>query len=400
MKLLKYKNIRMPILIILALILTPMVFNIIKDARRSNVYAIDPLIVTYNGSSPPSPVFYVTNMLPGDEVTKEFNVKNGSTEDEQVTMDAIMTAELKDFSHILEVEVTDLSDNSSVYSGTLDSLLSLPPISLGNFLSDADKDFRVRVKFPESAGNEYQKALVVFDIIWRTDGPVLELPEECKLLEGKIVNVIEGTEGDDRIRGTDESDLIFGYGGNDDIDGERGDDCIIGGDGDDDELDGSYGNDIIVGGPGDDEIDGSDGNDILYGGDGNDKIDGSDNDDIIFGGAGNDEIDGGGNKDAIFAGDGDDEIDGGQGDDSIYGEDGNDTIEGSSGKDIIYGGLGHDVINGGTDDDQLYGNEGNDDINGSTGDDYIDGGSGNNTINGSTGQDECINGPTIESCEF
>lgn len=398
-KLQNYKKIRPGIIIFASLIFIPLVFNIIKKARNSEVYAIDPLVVTYAGGPPTNPMFYVTNMLPGDEEEKVFNVKNDSTEDEQVTMDTIMTQELKSFSHILEVEVTDLSIPAVIFTGTLKQMLDLPPLSLGAFLAGKDKDFRVKVKFPDSAGNEYQNALVIFDVIWRTDAPPLELPEECKILEGQIVNIIEGTDGDDHIKGTNKSDLIYAKGGRDKVRAGRGNDCIIGGDGDDIKLDGSYGNDIIVGGPGNDMLDGSDGNDILYGGDGDDEIRAGDNDDIVFGGSGDDEIDGGGNNDAIFADEGNDVIEGGSGNDSIYGEEGNDTIDGESGQDYIYGGIGNDILDGGSDNDHIYGEEDDDSIKGGSGNDFIDGGPGINDINGDSGTDECINAPIFESCE-
>lgn len=80
---------------------------------------------------------------------------------------------------------------------------------------------------------------------------------------------IEGTGGNDRLRGTDRADVIKGLGGNDRLEGEDG-------------------NDRILGGKGDDRLEGDDGNDRLQGGAGNDRLDGDDGDDILTGGAGRD----------------------------------------------------------------------------------------------------------------
>ncbi|KKQ52681.1 MAG: hypothetical protein US72_C0005G0016 [Microgenomates group bacterium GW2011_GWC1_38_12] len=307
----------------------------------------DPLILTYDpeGPLPDPPMFVVTNMLPGDSKTKDFNVKNASTEDESVTMDFIKTDEEKDFANILDVEVTELP-STVIFQGKLQALFDAPLFNLGNFPAGSDKSFRVKVKFPENAGNEYQNAMVMFDIKWQTEQPEIEIPEDCSFLESGITRVVEGTEGNDFIIGNKESELFILKGGNDIVFGGKGNDIILGGEGNDPRLDGSDGNDCIIGGPG------------------NDHLDGSDNNDVLFGNEGNDNLDGGGNDDLIKAGTGNDNVDGGAGNDVIYGEEGNDNIEGGSGNDNIWGGIGNDTIKGESGNDNLYGEEGNDNLQG------------------------------------
>lgn len=87
-----------------------------------------------------------------------------------------------------------------------------------------------------------------------------------------------GTEGRDRIVGTNATDVLYGKGGNDRLAGRGGEDVLYGGDG----------KDCMFGGPE---------NDILYGGSGNDHIglfcfaeifDAGE--DIMYGGSGNDMI--------------------------------------------------------------------------------------------------------------
>ena len=78
-----------------------------------------------------------------------------------------------------------------------------------------------------------------------------------------------GTLDDDRVTGTEDSDLLFGLWGND-------------------TLLGSSGNDLVFGGSGDDFLEGEADEDLLFGGVGEDIISGGAGDDSIFGGIGED----------------------------------------------------------------------------------------------------------------
>ncbi len=71
-----------------------------------------------------------------------------------------------------------------------------------------------------------------------------------------------GTDGNDKLRGTKDSDVLGGRDGNDDLSGRAGDDFLFGGNG----------NDKMKGGRGDDLLDGGGGNDRYKGGDGNDTF--------------------------------------------------------------------------------------------------------------------------------
>ncbi len=89
-------------------------------------------------------------------------------------------------------------------------------------------------------------------------------------------------EGKDSITGSDENDVLYGYGGQDVILGQKGADIINGGDK----------ADTIKGGNGGDTISGAKGSDTLKGGNGNDTISGGKGGDEINGGAGNDTLTG------------------------------------------------------------------------------------------------------------
>jgi len=84
---------------------------------------------------------------------------------------------------------------------------------------------------------------------------------------------IVGTEGRDRVEGTQRGDVIVTLGGDDLIDGRGGDDLICSGEG----------NDQIVAGDGDDVIEGGDGNDRIFAGPGDDIVYGGGGVDLCFG---------------------------------------------------------------------------------------------------------------------
>ena len=84
-------------------------------------------------------------------------------------------------------------------------------------------------------------------------------------------NVIEGTNGKNKLRGKKSNDSILGLGGKDKINGKKGDDI----------LDGGKGNDTLKGSKGDDYIFGSQGLDILFGGKGSDVFKTSKGGDVV-----------------------------------------------------------------------------------------------------------------------
>ncbi|UYI46055.1 calcium-binding protein [Vibrio natriegens] len=124
------------------------------------------------------------------------------------------------------------------------------------------------------------------------------------------LNWIFGTCDDDNMtgtKGTDTTDIFFGFGGKDNFVGFDGNDYIFGG-WSEDSLFGGRGNDFISGGFGNDYLSGGLGNDSLYGGFG---------DDIIFDYSGNNFISGGWGNDTIVIGDGESVLSGGFGADSF-----------------------------------------------------------------------------------
>jgi len=92
--------------------------------------------------------------------------------------------------------------------------------------------------------------------------------------------LVAGSPGRDRLRGSNEAELMFGFGGSDSLQAKGGDDRIYGG----------GGNDLLAGGQGDDGLFGEAGQDVLFGGAGGDRLNGGDGNDRIQGGSGDDWI--------------------------------------------------------------------------------------------------------------
>ncbi len=217
------------------------------------------------------------------------------------------------------------------------------------------------------------------------------------------VNIVDGGEGDDSISGGfSRVDRLYGGQGADSIFGMG---LLDGGDGNDrlragnwaSQLFGGAGNDILEGGDGEDLLDGGLGSDFLQGGNGSDRLIGGDGDDVLNGGfVGDDLLDGGAGVDtaqfgfalsqAVFRYEGDvllvqsrsgetdrlvnievlrftdhfidvingrvaDQrrllVEGGDGDDRLVGGGSNDRIVGGEGRDLLIGQGGADSLEGG-----------------------------------------------------
>jgi len=85
-----------------------------------------------------------------------------------------------------------------------------------------------------------------------------------------LLDIIDGTSGNDTLNGTQADDEINGLLGNDILNGDAGNDILGGGAGND-TLNGDAGNDTLNGDAGNDILNGGTGNDTLNGGAGNDS---------------------------------------------------------------------------------------------------------------------------------
>ena len=274
-------------------------FLVNLTAATNAIITDDQAIGTIENDDDEQPAVQVTKTAapttvqePGGDVTFLIEVKNTSSED---------------------VTLTDLTDD---VHGDLDGKGSCTVG--GSIASGATFSCSFTQHVAGSAGDEETDtvtATVIDDEGNEVSGSgsatvtIVERPPATDRCDG-LQPTLVGTEGNDKLTGTDGPDVIVGSGGNDIIKGQGG-------------------------------------NDVLCGGDGNDTIDGQGGDDTIDGGAGNDDLRGQGGDDEIEGGTGNDRIRGEGGEDTLSGGDGDDSLLGEGGDDVLDGGAGHDSLNGG-----------------------------------------------------
>ncbi|HKY01569.1 MAG TPA: calcium-binding protein [Burkholderiales bacterium] len=230
--------------------------------------------------------------------------------------------------------------------------------------------------------------------------------------------LINGTNNNDSLTGSEQADQMNGYFGDDDFLGRGGNDTIFGNEGND-ELDGDSGMDSLVGGPGHDIYTlRSDDGDLVI------ETPSSDIDMVeayfsytlpenveylyLYGGsytgtgnaAVNKMIGSNFGNDTLYGLDGDDVLSGGTSGAIVWPSNtpdvgahptvvnGNDVLYGGNGNDKLHGGAGNDILDGGTGIDSMYGGNGDDTY-------YIDSLSDLVDETGGNGTDTVVAGFTI-----
>jgi len=290
---------------IISILLIPFViyglYTLHLNKQTTTVKAFGDLTVDF-GVPTNDPIFTVTNMLPGDCEDRQIVVTNDGDDDAVV---AIRSDNEIDDDSLSEVLTIEISNGQSLYFDTLKQFFidsDYPDgIFLQNLTPGQEETYSVNICFDTSATEIYKNTSVTFDLIFGEIVSDISLPPECAHLAGAITETIEGTNGNDELKGTRANELILGLGGNDKIDGKGGDDCIVGAEGND-KLDGGTGRDIIVGGIGNDKLEGGTNNDKLYGGPGNDELFGDTGDDFLDGGEDRDYLKGGTGEDTCING--------------------------------------------------------------------------------------------------
>ena len=253
----------------------------------------------------------------------------------------------------------------------------------------ASKGAIYKINFDFDTGSAYTEFMAESQATGSNDGavdpravdPFSEIdPTASVQIRNIELTAAEG--GDDKLRGGDGNDEMYGNAGNDTLQGGTGDDTLSGDEGDD-KVFGGTGNDSMSGGDGNDTLKGGEGNDTMDGGDGNDYLAGKDGDDDMRGGAGDDKLSGGTGNDRLQGDAGSDKLWGGDGDDWAFGGINSDTLDLGAGNDTGLGGAG---------EDRLKGREGNDFLDGGAGKDHIIGGEGSDTISGGAGNDHLWGG--------
>ncbi len=270
----------------IALFLLPFVVFGLFQIRpgESSAHSYGRLIVD-TGVRHDGPIFTVDDFKPGDCETRKITVKNNTKTTKDLT---VRSANVEETGNLSDALTITISQNDEVlYEESFDKFLedskTLNGITLDSLEHGQTKKYYFKVCFDINAGNEFQKKVIKFDLLFGDVISPIELPLECAHLTGTITSVINGTEGNDRLYGTNASELILGLEGNDNINGKGGDDCIIGGEGND-KLVGGSGKDVLLGGAGNDELFGGSNNDFLDGGPDHDFLKGETGTDTCVGG--------------------------------------------------------------------------------------------------------------------
>ncbi len=210
--------------------------------------------------------------------------------------------------------------------------------------------------------------------------------------------LIRGGDGNDSLRVTHGSAMIYGDAGDDLIESGDGDDYLDGGDGQD-VIHDLLGTDVIDAGAGNDIVDAGDGNNYIYGRDGRDRLQAGDGNNFVYGGWGNDDIIVGTGTNYLF----------GRDDNRTLNPDPSEPIP--SDHDRFVFGDGTNLVVGNSDADEIgildgviYRSHGNNTVWGDDrqpidyeydGDDQIYLGNGNNTAYGGIGHDKIVVGSGV-----
>jgi len=270
------KRILIIVLIILGVIVAAVARTLVNPADFNTYASVGDLITDWGGVQAPNAMFYVTNMLPGDSVTKTLTVTNTSSGIKPLGIRAVqtsLTGEL-DFPAKLLLKIYENNVLIRDYSlaGLFTDSLNNGYIDFADLAPGATGHYTFTVTFDPNAGNPYQQDSVVFNLIL---GIAIEVPEQCQpVLAQPGVKFVFGTDKKETLTGGNYPNVIFGFGGDDVLNGNNLQDCLIGGDGND-KLHGNNKNDVLLGGDGNDDLNGNNGDDYLDGGSGTNKLDGS-----------------------------------------------------------------------------------------------------------------------------
>lgn len=243
-------------------------------------YAAGELVVSFDTQSG-KPMFDMQHMVPGEYASRNVTVYNGSTIPQTVRVRGVMTSVTGAFDDALAISIR--AERTVVYteqplSRFIKDSASIDGVVLSSVPTGQKVKYTVTVRMYESAGNQFQSKRLSLDILFGTSEDVL--PQCARIqLDGQL---IYGSDGSERLKGTNRNDLIVAKGGNDSIDGKGGDDCIVA----------TSGNKIVYGGKGNDIIVLGNARGIVFGDEGGDVLIGT-RQSILNGGLGLDVCRGG-----------------------------------------------------------------------------------------------------------
>lgn len=209
-----------------------------------------------------TPLFTVSNMLPGDSITRSVTVKNISSNIQPLGIRAVPTRVNPD-SFPSQMELKIMENGNTIRNYNLDQFIiesrNQGFVKFINLNPGNSSTYSFIVTFNQNSPNTYQRAQVIFDLVL---GLAFDLPKECQAwAENPNTRWVFGTNGKDVLTGKNYPSVLIGFDGHDILNGNNQQDCLIGGDGND-RLHGNNKNDVLIGGNGYDTLFGGHGMDI------------------------------------------------------------------------------------------------------------------------------------------
>ncbi len=125
-------------------------------------------ISLYSGKTTDNKKFEVTNMLPGDSVTKYFELKLHHNADIYVYFKCDVSEQAKSLADVLNIKITNIQTNNLIYSGTFADM-SVEGYAEKFVKTDDNTStalYKIEAYLDTSVGNEYQSAYLLSDFIW------------------------------------------------------------------------------------------------------------------------------------------------------------------------------------------------------------------------------------------
>ncbi len=110
-----------------------------------------------------SPLFYETNFLPGDTITRWVKVGNNSGQTQKIATEAINISDLNNLGDVLNLEIKE--GVTSLYNDTLSNFFNAGEVYLSDLANNSTTTYDFIVSFYSSSPNSLQGKSLSFDIL-------------------------------------------------------------------------------------------------------------------------------------------------------------------------------------------------------------------------------------------
>ena len=155
-------------------------FSISPTPITFHQYPSSNISVNWGSLAPNFTIYMEPDMKPCDHLERSITITNHGLTNRQLTIRGTKTAEEKNFSQVLDIKI--FKDNALVYGPkTLKQFfiesMGVSGVPLGSLAGNSTSTYKIVVDFPCAAGNEYQRAKLVFNL---KIGKILTLPPSCQ----------------------------------------------------------------------------------------------------------------------------------------------------------------------------------------------------------------------------